>query len=149
MKRSDVWDNIWWLNVSNRIHDKTHAGKLSDKVGSLKLYKASLASYSLLMFLLAISREIVMAVLWLIPIYSLYDISMVTTVSSFAPKHLKASAIGSLYTVMSISGTLIPIVGPLTDLWGIQYSVLSASALQIAALLALVLKFGSKGILKT
>ncbi len=90
-----------------------------------------------------------MTILWLILIYPLYDISVVTTVSSFVPKHLKASAIGSLYTVMSISGTLIPIVGPLTDLWGARYSVLLASALQIAALLALVLKFNLKGILKT
>lgn len=151
VERNEVIYGIIYGGLTSLIGSmvRPYAGKLSDRVGSLKLYKASLASYSLLMFLLAISRGIVMAVLWLIPIYPLYDISVVTTVSSFEPKHLKASAIGSLYTVMSISGSLIPIVGPLTDIWGVQYSVLLASALQIAALLALVLKFNLKGILKT
>ena len=87
VRRNEVIYGIIYGGLTSLIGSmvRPYAGKLSDRVGSLKLYKASLASYSLLMFLLAISRGIIMAILWLIPIYPLYDISVVTTVSSFAP----------------------------------------------------------------
>jgi len=140
--RNEVLYGIFYGGLTSLIAAivRPYVGKLSDQIGSLKLYRIALISYSILVTALALSRGFITAILWLIPVYPFYDISLVSTVSRLAPNHLKASALGSMYTVISLSGTLVFIAGPLTDILGSQNSVICASLLQFIALIMLFSK---------
>jgi len=110
------------------------AGRIVDTLGETRSFIVTLMSYTLLLYGLALAKGWVMAVLWIIPIYPLYDTAAVTATSKALPPELRATAIGTYGTAVSIAGSLVVIAGPIADSLGVNKATMFSAVLQLAAL---------------
>jgi len=117
------------------------AGRIVDTLGETRSFIVTLMSYTLLLYGLALAKGWVMAVLWIIPIYPLYDTAAVTATSKALPPELRATAIGTYGTAVSIAGSLVVIAGPIADSLGVNKATMFSAVLQLAALVIIGLYY--------
>ncbi|OYT56397.1 MAG: hypothetical protein B6U75_00860 [Desulfurococcales archaeon ex4484_217_1] len=110
------------------------AGRIVDTLGETRSFIVTLMSYTLLLYGLALAKGWVMALLWIIPIYPLYDTAAITATSKALPPELRATAIGTYGTAVSIAGSLVVIAGPIADSLGVNKATMFSAVLQLAAL---------------
>jgi len=117
------------------------AGGIVDTLGETRSFIVTLISYTLLLYGLALAKGWVMALLWIIPIYPLYDTAAVTATSKALPPELRATAIGTYGTAVSIAGSLVVIAGPIADSLGVNKATMFSAVLQLAALVIIGLYY--------
>jgi len=111
------------------------AGRIVDTLGETRSFVITLMSYTLLLYGLALSKGWIMALLWIIPVYPLYDTAAVAATSKALPPELRATAIGTYGTAVSIAGSLVIIAGPLADSLGVNKATMFSAILQFVALM--------------
>ncbi len=125
------------------------AGRIVDTLGELRSFTVALMGYTVLLYGLALARGWTMALLWIIPIYPLYDTAAVTVASKSLVPELRATAIGAYSTSISIAGSLVVIAGPIADSLGVNGATVFSAILQFVALIFMGLYFSkAKRILK-
>ncbi len=117
------------------------AGKIVDNVGEVRSFMLTLICYTSLLYGLASAQGWIMALLWIIPVYPLYDTSAVTVSSKSLPPEFRATAFGSYGTATSIAGSLVVLAGPLADTLGVNKATIFSSALQIVALFIIIIAY--------
>jgi len=115
------------------------AGVIADRVGGFKLLIFASAAYIVLMPLLYLSSGMLMAMLWLAPIYPFYYVSVGKTYSDLAPPDLKATSMGAANTAYSLGGLASGFTGILTDIYGIGYTVLLSVVVMVGGISILLI----------
>jgi len=104
-------------------------GVIADKIGGYLVTLISMISYAILFPLLYLSSGMLMAVLWIIPLYPLLYLGVSKFFSDLAPLELKATAMGAVSASLSLGGVGAGLLGPLTDFYGIDFSLFLSEVL--------------------
>lgn len=111
------------------------AGKIVDKWDPLCLFIAIDLVYAAYIVCLAVSYGIVTIILWQIPLYPFYDVSVCTSTSRYAPPQFKAGVAGATLAAQSIGGLVVALVGPIIDVMGMGFAMFIAYLAIIASVI--------------
>ncbi len=122
------------------------AGKLVSKVNPLSLLALMNLAYIAYASAFYFSSDLLIVILWQIPLYPLIDVAMYTSAALYSPEELRSSASGVVITFSSIGAAFIALLYPALS----QQSFLTALCISSIALLtssALVIAFRNKQVL--
>jgi len=104
------------------------AGVVTERLGALKSFFCVIASYAIVLPLMAVTSGLTAIMLWVIPLWPFLDQSMVMLISRSLPGRLQGLAAGVVNTAYSLAGLLV-LVAALTPAF---------SSLQVAAATSLI-----------
>lgn len=115
------------------------AGKLVSKVNPLNLLAVANLVYIAYASTFYFSSDLLIVILWQIPLYPLVDVAMYTSAALYSPEKLRSSASGTVITFSSIGAAFITLLYPalsqlcfLTALCISSIALLTSSALMMA-----------------
>ncbi len=114
------------------------AGKIVDKWGGVKTLIVTSISYALLFQGIIRTTGLVSIILWTVPLFPFYDTSIYSAASALAPQRYKASVAGAVVTAQSIGGSLVFLVGGVTDKYGELAAINIATMIIIATIVPLM-----------
>ena len=115
------------------------AGKIVDRWDPLCLFIVIDLIYAVYIVCLAVSHGIVTIILWQIPLYPFYDVSVYTATSKYASTEFKAGVAGATLAAQSIGGLIVALVGPIIDVMGVGFAMFIAYlATIISAIVCLI-----------
>lgn len=96
------------------------AGRLADcRDPSLLLLSAEVA-YIAYFVALYTSSGVATMIVWQLPIYPFYDVGLYATVARSSPNYVKPRAIGATLTAQSVGGSLIALLSPIANSYGVD-----------------------------
>ncbi|HID80423.1 MAG TPA: MFS transporter [Ignisphaera sp.] len=115
------------------------AGKIVDRWDPLWLFITVNVIYAMYIMGLALSHGVVTIILWQIPLYPFYDVSVYTATSRYASTELKAGIAGATLAAQSVGGLIVALVGPVIDVMGVGFAMFIAYlATIISAIICLI-----------
>ncbi len=118
------------------------AGRIADRWTPLRLFIAVDLGYAAYIAGLVLSHGIATIILWQIPLYPFYDVSVYASTSRYAPPELKASVAGVTLAAQSLGGLAVAFAGPLSDVLGPNIAAtIACIALLLSAIIAVVFSF--------
>ncbi len=115
------------------------AGRIADRWSPLRLFIAVDLGYVAYIAGLVLSHGIVTIILWQIPLYPFFDVSVYASTSRYAPPELKASVAGVTLAAQSLGGLAVAFAGPLSDILGPDIAAtIACIALLLSAITATV-----------
>ncbi len=119
------------------------AGRIADRWTPIRLFIAVDLGYAAYIAGLALSHGIATIILWQVPLYPFYDVSVYASTSRYAPPELKASVAGVTLAAQSLGGLAVAFAGPLSDLLGPDTAaIIACTALLFSAIIAAIFSFG-------
>ncbi len=115
------------------------AGVIVDRVGGLKSVALASILYTIIYTIASIVRGLLLGVIWIIPIYPFYDTGLVKLASEISRYNERGTIMGLINASNSIAGSLMFILGPLTDILGYTYSMLLSACIASATLVPLTI----------
>ncbi|MEM3163517.1 MAG: MFS transporter [Desulfurococcaceae archaeon] len=117
------------------------AGKLVSKVNPLNLLAVMNLVYIAYASTFYFSNDLLIVVLWQIPLYPLVDVAMYTSAALYSPGKLRSSASGAVITFSSIGAAFITLLYPvLSQLCFLTALSISSTALMTSSALMMAFK---------
>lgn len=113
------------------------AGIIADMLGGLRTVLLSITMYIAVYLFVAILRGLYLALLWIIPVYPFYDTGFIRLASEVSSKDKRGTAMGVINTSMSIAGSSVFLLGPLTDIIGFANGMILAAIIAFSSIIPL------------
>ncbi len=88
------------------------AGWASDRLGHVRLLLASTLAYIPLAYGMLVAHGLLLAALWVLPVYPFRDVAMMLSASTMLPESLQATAAGVVSFSNSLSGLVLAVLSP-------------------------------------
>ena len=116
------------------------AGILVDKYNPILIFMITTVAYIAYIWGLTLSRGLLTVIIWQIPLYPFYDISIYASASHYSPLTIKASSAGAVMAAQSIGGLAMTFMGFVVDICGL---LLTATIMTICLVLSFTLSYYS------
>ncbi len=115
------------------------AGIIVDKIGGLKTVVLASILYTIIYITASVSKGLLLGIIWIIPIYPFYDTGLVKLASEVSKDYERGTVMGLINASNSVAGSLMFVLGPLTDVLGYTYSMWLSACIALATLVPLAI----------
>ncbi len=108
--------------------------RLAERFGGLATYGLSIAIYSIIIPVMALSKGYMALVIWVLPIWPMYDIGSKKSSEELVPKTARGKIIGAMTAMVEIAMIIAAVGGYFSDVLGRELSIFLGGLLVTTAL---------------